>query len=114
MFRWSLSLLFVLPMVIRAGEPVRPVLEARPAVLEKLKNLKTNHAVLLGQAKVLGDFNDTARKYNLHKTGPLARDFTLKVVWRRSATRPFSAAPTTACRIASMMSGNSISPPCRG
>ena len=38
-------------------------------------------AVLLGQAKVMGDFNDTARKYNLHKTGPLARDFTLKMVW---------------------------------
>ena len=30
---------------------------------------------------MLGDFNDTARRYNLHKTGPLARDFTLKMVW---------------------------------
>jgi hypothetical protein len=30
---------------------------------------------------VIGDFNDTARRFNLHKTGPLARDFTLKMVW---------------------------------
>src|ERR1019366_5951150 len=81
MFRWSLPLLFILPILVRAGEPVKPALEAQPAVLEKLKNLKSNHAVLLGQAKVLGDFNDTARRYNLHKTGPLARDFTLKMVW---------------------------------
>ena len=81
MFRWSLSLLFIMPALVRAGEPVKPVLEAQPAVLEKLKNLKSNHAILLGQAKVLGDFNDTARRYSLHKTGPLARDFTLKMVW---------------------------------
>jgi hypothetical protein len=73
--------LFLLPALVPAGESVKPLLEAQPGVLENLKSLKNNRAVLLGQAKVLGDFNDTARKYNLHKTGPLARDFTLKMVW---------------------------------
>jgi hypothetical protein len=81
MFRSASLSLFIVPLLVRADEPVKPQLEAQPAVLEKTKRLKPNHAVLLGQAKVVGDFNDTARKYNLHKTGPLARDFTLKMVW---------------------------------
>jgi hypothetical protein len=81
LIRWSLASFFLLPALGPAGEPVKPLLEAQPGVLEKLKSRKNNRAVLLGQARVLGDFNGTARKYNLHKTGPLARDFTLKMVW---------------------------------
>ena len=81
MFRRSFLLLAILPTLVRADEAIKPHLDAQPAVVDKFRNLKSNHAVVLGQAKVLGDFNDTARKYNLHKTGPLARDFTLKMVW---------------------------------
>lgn len=78
---WSLVSFLAFPLIAHAGESIKPALEAQPAILEKLKNPEANQAVLLGQAKVLGDFNDTARKYNLRKTGPLARDFTLNMVW---------------------------------
>lgn len=81
MIRWSLSLLLVLPLLASADDAVTPVLPSRPEVLEKIKNLKSNQAVLLGQAQVLGEFNDTAKRWNLHKTGPMARDFTLRMVW---------------------------------
>ena len=69
---------------IAAGPPapaVEPRLAPKPAVLEKVAALKPNHAVLLGKADVVGEFNDTARKYDLHKTGPKGRDFTIKMCW---------------------------------
>ena len=49
---------------------IEPVLQPKQAVLEKLRNLDANHAVLLGDADVIGEINDTATRYNLHKTGP--------------------------------------------
>lgn len=58
------------------GEP-----SVRPAIAQKLKDLKPNQAVSLGKADVVGDFNETARKYELHKTGPKGRDFTIKMCW---------------------------------
>jgi hypothetical protein len=61
--------------------PVEPKLNPKSAVLEKLAALKPNQAVLLGRADVVGEFNDTARKYDLHKTGPKGRDFTIKMCW---------------------------------
>ena len=64
-----------------ATQPIEPVLSVNAGVLEKLKALKPNHGVLLGKAAVVGEFNDTARKYNLHQTGPMGRDFTIKMVW---------------------------------
>src|SRR5205807_535934 len=60
---------------------VDPGLAPKPAVLEKLAALKPNRAVLLGKADVVGEFNDTARRYDLHRTGPRGRDFTIKVCW---------------------------------
>jgi hypothetical protein len=35
----------------------------------------------LGKAEVVGEFNDVARKYELDKTGPKGRDFTIRMVW---------------------------------
>ena len=58
-----------------------PKLAPKPAVQEKLASLKPNRAILLGKADVVGEFNDTARKYDLHKTGPRGRDFTIKMCW---------------------------------
>ncbi len=52
-----------------------------PAVLKRIKTLAPNQAVSLGQARTVGDFNDIARHFNLDKTGPRARDYTLKMVW---------------------------------
>ncbi len=60
---------------------IEPVLPAKTQVLSKLKALKPNHGLLLGNANVIGDFNDTARRYNLHRTGPRGRDFTIKMCW---------------------------------
>jgi hypothetical protein len=65
-----------------ALEPsVVPKLEPKPAVLEKLASLKPNQSIRLGTADVVGEFNETARKYDLHKTGPKGRDFTIKLCW---------------------------------
>jgi hypothetical protein len=66
---------------VAADAPVSPKLAAKPAVLEKLAVLKPNQAARLGTADVVGEFNATARKYDLHKTGPRGRDFTNKMCW---------------------------------
>ncbi len=63
-----------LAIAARAADP-------KPDIVAKLTALKPNHAVLLGKADVVGEFNDTARKYDLHKTGPKGRDFTIKMCW---------------------------------
>jgi hypothetical protein len=64
-----------------AGPKVDPALAPKPAVLDKLAALKPNHGVLLGKADVVGEFNPTARKYALDKTGPRGRDYSIKVCW---------------------------------
>ena len=53
----------------------------------KLKALEPGHGVLLGKAAVLGSFNETARRFDLHKTGPRGRDFTLKMCWAADRRR---------------------------
>ena len=73
-----------LATVVAADDPpakVEPKFDPKPAVLEKLAALKPNQAILLGKADVVGEFNDTAKKYDLHKTGPKGRDFTIKMCW---------------------------------
>lgn len=60
---------------------VTPVLKEDPQVVEKLRHLGANQGVLLGKARVVGEFNDVARKYKLHVTGPLGRDYSIKMVW---------------------------------
>ncbi len=75
----TLALLLALPPT--ETPPIEPVLPVNDAVLEKIKGLPSNHGVKLGQAQVLGEFNDTARRFNLHKTGPMARDFSIRMVW---------------------------------
>jgi hypothetical protein len=58
-----------------------PAARADDAALAKLKALKENQAAVIGTAAVVGEFNDVARKWDLHKTGPRGRDFTIKMVW---------------------------------
>jgi hypothetical protein len=67
--------------VAAAQETIRPRLDPDARVIEKLRNLKDNQAVVLGQARVVGDFNDVARRFDLHRTGPRGRNFTIKMVW---------------------------------
>ncbi len=64
-----------------AAPKVLPELKAKPEVAKALADLKPGHAVRLGKADVVGDFNDTAKKYDLHKTGPQGRDYTNKMCW---------------------------------
>lgn len=60
---------------------IEPILATDPAILRKIEALQPNQAVLLGEARVTGDFNSVARQFNLHKTGPRGRDFSIKMVW---------------------------------
>src|SRR4051812_31437655 len=71
------------PLLAQQGkdEAISPVLARNEEVLKRLKDLKSNRAVLLGKAQVTGEFNDVARQYNLHTTGPMGRDFTIKMAW---------------------------------
>ncbi len=66
---------------LAADAPAEPKLDPKVSVLQKLAALKANHAVALGNADVVGDFNETARRFDLHKTGPKGRDFTIKMCW---------------------------------
>lgn len=60
---------------------VEPALDPDALVLKKIAALRANEAVMLGKAEVVGDFNDVARRHNLHKTGPRGRDYSNKMVW---------------------------------
>lgn len=62
-------------------EPVQPALPVNAAALAKIQGLKPNEARIIGQAEVVGDFNAVAKQFNLHKTGPRGRDFTIRMVW---------------------------------
>lgn len=64
-----------------AAEPIKPVLPPKPTALARIQRLQPNEAAILGKAKVVGKFNAVAKRFNLHKTGPRGRDFTLKMVW---------------------------------
>ena len=72
---------FIYPVQILAQDELSPKLAPNESVLLKLKELKPNHGVLLGKVSVHGDFNDVARNFNLHKSGPMGRDFSIKMVW---------------------------------
>ncbi|HSI32848.1 MAG: hypothetical protein ACAI43_15275 [Phycisphaerae bacterium] len=71
----------------RAGAPLDPVLPEKPDVVAKLAALKPNQAIVLGKAAVVGEFNDTARKYDLQKNGPSGRDYTIKLCWAPERAR---------------------------
>ncbi|VTS05869.1 hypothetical protein [Tuwongella immobilis] len=65
----------------KEANPIDPVCPPRADILDKLQKLPENHGILLGKAAVVGDFNETARKFELDRTGPRARDYCLKMVW---------------------------------
>lgn len=77
----------LLTCALARAQEITPKLPPNDAILAKLKALKPNHGVLLGQAKVVGEFNDVARKFDLHKTGPRGRDFTIRMVWAADRQR---------------------------
>jgi len=70
-----------------ADEPVKPALPPNATALATIKRLQPNEAAIIGKAKVVGEFNAVAKRYNLHRTGPRGRDFTLKMVWAQERKR---------------------------
>lgn len=60
-------------------------------VLSRLRALAPNEAADLGGARVLGEFNEVARRFNLHRTGPRGRDYSIKMVWAPERKRALFA-----------------------
>lgn len=57
----------------------------------RIGTLVPNHGLRLGAARVVGDFNDIARQFDLHRTGPRSRDFSKKMVWAPQRRRALFA-----------------------
>lgn len=79
-----------LPLLLLAttlGAGIEPSLPAKTAIIEKLKSLPPGRAILLGKADVVGEFNETAKKWELDRTGPRGRDFSIKMVFAADRQR---------------------------
>ena len=85
--RYFLALLLTVVYPVYAAEPIRPELPANESVLAVITKLQPNQAVNLGDAKLVGDFNDVAKKFHLHKTGPCGRDYSIKMCWAADRER---------------------------
>ena len=79
--RCILPSILLVAFPVFAAEPIRPELAPNEAALAAIAKLQPNRAVLLGDAKVVGDFNDVAKKFHLHETGPRGRDYSIKMCW---------------------------------
>jgi hypothetical protein len=75
-----MALAVAVGMALSTGRPVHAA-EERGAALQGLERLAEGHAVVLGRARVVGEFNEDARRYGLHRTGPRSRDYSIKMVW---------------------------------
>jgi hypothetical protein len=73
--------------VAHGQEPIKPALPVNDEAIAKIKQLKPNQAAIIGKAQVIGDFNEVARKYELDRTGPRGRDFTIRMVWASERKR---------------------------
>jgi hypothetical protein len=62
-------------------EPVQPALPVNEEALAKIQQLKPNQGAIIGKAQVVGEFNDVAKRFELDRTGPRGRDFTIRMVW---------------------------------
>jgi hypothetical protein len=60
---------------------VEPFLAPDKIALKRIDGLMPNQAAFIGEARVIGDFNDIAQRFKLHKTGPRGRDYSNKMVW---------------------------------
>jgi len=84
----AIAILFSAITLAHAAEPNTPRLpDPDPARLARLRDLKPNEGITLGKAAVIGEFNDTARKFELDKTGPQSRDYSIKMVWAPERNR---------------------------
>lgn len=84
-------LAFTLSVTSPSVAAVSPDLEANPRIIKILESVLPNRGLNLGRASVIGDFNDVARRYLLHETGPQRRDYSLKMVWAPERKRALFA-----------------------
>ena len=77
----ALPLLLLIAIPTSGAELIKPELPPNEAALAAIAKLEPNRAVLLGNAAVTGDFNAVAKQYDLHKTGPRGRDYSIKMCW---------------------------------
>ncbi len=77
----AFPLLLLISIPTYGAEPIKPELPPNEAALAAIAKLQPNQAMLLGNAAVTGDFNAVAKKYDLHKTGPRGRDYSIKMCW---------------------------------
>lgn len=70
----------VLALSLLGSLPAQAEVPAHDAQ-ERVAALRENHGRVIGRVRVLGDFNENARRYELHRTGPRSRDYSVKMVW---------------------------------
>lgn len=70
---------------------VTPALQEDAEVLARLAALQPNQAVSLGTARLVGEFNEVAQRFRLHRTGPRGRDYSIKMVWAPERKRALFA-----------------------
>jgi hypothetical protein len=68
-----------------------PVARGDEAVIRRVTSLAPNHGLRLGTARLIGEFNEIARRFDLHRTGPRSRDFSKKMVWAPERRRALFA-----------------------
>jgi hypothetical protein len=74
-----------------AGVDIVPRLAPDARVLESLRALKENQAIVLGKARTVGEFNSVAKRFELDATGPRGRNYSIKMVWAPDRERALFA-----------------------
>ena len=72
-----------------SSRPARilPEVPPDPQVARILGSLGAGESALLPPAKVTGDLNEAAKRYNLHKNGPGGRNYCVEMVWMADRRR---------------------------
>ena len=83
----ALALLTCATVPVLSAPPSENDIIPRLEVISRIDSLRENQAAIIGQATLVGDFNDVARQYGLDRTGPRGRDLTLKMVWAPERNR---------------------------
>jgi len=60
---------------------VEPALALHPRVTAILDGLGDNASAALPPIKTVGEWNEVSKRYRMHVTGPVGRDFCVKAVW---------------------------------
>jgi hypothetical protein len=67
------------------------MVRADAGTARRISALAPNQGFRLGVARVVGEFNDVARRFDLHRTGPRSRDYSRRMVWAPDRQRALFA-----------------------